>query len=321
MTRALGETLDNASISLRGLGAASWVDKLVNKHWQELIEAAPDGAVPIAETVSRRGKVTLTEYGCGHYGCVLPTVDDNVVMKITSDESEAFFVACALGRAGLDEGLAQYMAIRAFPVGTLHKGRRVFVLWREAARDVGTKPPKPWGYDTQKDDYLRRSVNEVQGLLWAFQSSARVVREAHLAVKKRPDAAELLELASQATDDGWDWAAENFEDLTKFSARYEPVIARKLRGMKQPQRYGYALAVCRQAAEHMENTYLSDLVGGALSFYLEKGLLLADVHENNLGRVDRVDEDGRPNSPLVITDPGHAVALDERWREVIIKEL
>jgi len=48
------------------------------------------------------------------------------------------------------------------------------------------------------------------------------------------------------------------------------------------------------------------LVGQALDFYLERGLLLADVHANNVGEVTR---DGYHGPILVITDPGHLVRV------------
>jgi hypothetical protein len=48
-------------------------------------------------------------------------------------------------------------------------------------------------------------------------------------------------------------------------------------------------------------------VGEALAHYLENGILLADVHSNNLG----LDSEGE----VLITDPGHAVEFHPRWAD------
>jgi hypothetical protein len=49
-------------------------------------------------------------------------------------------------------------------------------------------------------------------------------------------------------------------------------------------------------------------VGLALLGYLDAGVLVADVHEGNVGHVQR---DGR--DLVVITDPGHAAVLPSPW--------
>jgi hypothetical protein len=66
-----------------------------------------------------------------------------------------------------------------------------------------------------------------------------------------------------------------------------------------------------------------DRVGQALSYYLERGLLLTDVHAGNIGKITR---DGCEVN--VITDPGHAtdlLHLDEEtaleWKNCVIPEL
>lgn len=58
------------------------------------------------------------------------------------------------------------------------------------------------------------------------------------------------------------------------------------------------------------NNPMSQQVGAALAFYLDNDILLADVHPNNVGTVKRDDEYDE-QTLWVITDPGHAVFLDE----------
>ena len=71
----------------------------------------------------------------------------------------------------------------------------------------------------------------------------------------------------------------------------------------------------------MENTNHASEVGAALGFYLNEGILLADVHRQNIGQVTRADSDYGPQTYTVITDPGHAVPLDRKWANVQVPEL
>ena len=57
------------------------------------------------------------------------------------------------------------------------------------------------------------------------------------------------------------------------------------------------------------NTDVVYPIGTALGHYIDEGILLADVHLNNIGR-------NIENDQLIITDPGHAVEFHPRWTEL-----
>lgn len=314
----LGETLDDAGIQLQGLGALggpAWVDRVLTKHWDAIVAATPDGAVPVLEHVGKT-KLAGRALGCGHYGCVLPTADDNIVCKVTSDATEAAFVAGALDLGDIPEGMVQYVKIVAVPSDS-HRGRPVFVLWREAARDVGGT----WGLP--KDGYGKRMHQEILPLIYLFKDAAAEARKAlQSAEKNRRGMADFRRRADQAESWAHDRAMDWWVDLTE-ARRFGPALTvkQKLLGMSQDRRFALGLALCREAALHLENTPEIDLVGSALSHYLDKGVLLADVHGGNIGMVDRADDAGRASPQRVITDPGHAVPLDDRWQSVTIEEL
>jgi hypothetical protein len=83
------------------------------------------------------------------------------------------------------------------------------------------------------------------------------------------------------------------------------------------------LRECETLAEIMEHTFMSSRIGEALGFYLDNGMLLADVHANNVGVVTRppdteYDEEHNVN---VVTDPGHMVPLDPKWLDVQVPQL
>lgn len=73
------------------------------------------------------------------------------------------------------------------------------------------------------------------------------------------------------------------------------------------QRLAAALRLCRISLESMTGTAYGYTVAEALLHYLEHGMLLADVHLQNMGHVMR---DGVET--LVITDPGHSVLMPAR---------
>lgn len=83
-----------------------------------------------------RGKVSarLKEFGCGSYGCVLPTLDPKIVLKVTSDETEAEF-ASKLSQSLVVPIVVNYKLAMSLPIK--RQGRRVYLLWRESADDVG----------------------------------------------------------------------------------------------------------------------------------------------------------------------------------------
>ncbi|MCP4244659.1 MAG: hypothetical protein GY772_29300 [bacterium] len=89
----------------------------------------------------RDAKPALVEYGCGYFGCVMPTHAPNVVLKLTTDKSEALFanLAASLGDKQ-PPGIVKYFAVvklrgvTAKPDGDDHD---VYLLWREEAYDVG----------------------------------------------------------------------------------------------------------------------------------------------------------------------------------------
>ena len=84
-------------------------------------------------------------------------------------------------------------------------------------------------------------------------------------------------------------------------------IAQRFKGAKQ---IAVALKACEVIAVAMEtSSYFGHSVGTVLGYSLDNGMLLADVHQHNVGQVKRKDNAYEPI--WVITDPGHAVFLEE----------
>jgi len=301
-----------------GLGETAWVDRHLGLAWDRVRSAVPkEDWLPQVIDEEGIAKTSFAEYGCGHYGCVMPTYDDKVVMKLTSDATEAFFVAAALSMDDPNawNGLTEYYAIYRLRAG-FHRRRPIYVLWREASHAVGITAighalgaeKDPYADqstpEARRARYIERSLVQMGDYMLQFKESAAKVRDT---LKRSKDPYALIEETQTWEQWAWNEVSSDYGDNTW--------VFNNTRGA---QRIAAHLRACQQVAELMEHTYLSDAVGEALGFFLENGLLLADVHLNNIGLVYREDYDG---DRVVITDPGHAVPLIERWDEVVIEEI
>jgi hypothetical protein len=118
-------------------GNPAWVTKILAKNYVDLEEEVPPKWLPkITKASASAGKLTATmkEYGCGAYGCVLPTLDPRVVLKLTTDTTEAEF-AHGLADKLSRPVVVKYHLTRALP--DRYRGRDAFLLWRDSADQVG----------------------------------------------------------------------------------------------------------------------------------------------------------------------------------------
>lgn len=273
------------------LGRTPWVDRNVRSFWDRIAEHVPPEWMPLQEPGR---KFSVEEYGCGHYGCVTPTNDPNVVFKLTSDVTEAQFVAMALTLSDT-EGIVEYYKIFALADAT-HRGRQLFVLWRQAAKDIGLlydatylsgRNAEKYGYDAYDIRNLREGTKHLQLFLnWAGEARDKINKTLKRAGPERRE--ETL--------------AAIWREYEKASYDADP---RHYRGLP---RIGVALTKCWGLAQLIGSTATVYPVGLALERYIDKGILLADVHLNNIGR----DKENN----LLITDPGHAVVFHPRWTHI-----
>lgn len=300
---------------MTGLGETPWVDRNLQLAWERIRAVAPGGAasMPVVERYRGRGKVVVQEFGCGHYGCVMPTSVPGVVVKLSSDPTEAFFIAAAL-ELGFDPydnaGIVRYYAVYQL-ANAFHRQRPLFVLWREEAFDVGFPTQTQWGRTAvhSREAFEQRRDKQLLRYLDFFKTHANSARER---LKRSDDpivvAAEALWLGDRVAGEVW-WESEGLGPQIERGGRVPVVraVARHLRA-------------CAIVAEMMENTDGAVEIGRTLGYYLSEGLLLADVHGNNVGKVERHD-DAYDGEVRVVTDPGHAVPLLPRWDAVTIEEI
>ena len=269
----------------------AWVDRALTKHWDAL-EAAVG-----AELLPREKHGVMEELGCGAYGCVLPTFSEGVVLKITTDASEAHFAAAAMQLVVQDgwwpPGIVEYY--NALALSEKYQSADVYLLWREEAHHVGLLAAP----DPTESQVMRVAFGGAPD----FPSPKRYLQ--HWDSKQVSDFTSSLYaflLLSNEVMDGMDDARQQGYDmavvLSDFPAGYERELMTKL----------------QRAADHIAALDVGSSVGVALRYYLDKGLLLADVHPGNIGEVgDPGDED---DWDFAITDPGHMVPLEPGWLSV-----
>lgn len=287
-----------------GLGETTWVDKHMTSAWSRIAEHVPADWMPQTTSITPK-RTSVREYGCGHYGCVMPTSVEGLVCKLTSDVSEAKFVSAYLAMGGKNElakrgyegGIVDYKKILALRDQT-HRGRPLFVLWRSEAFHIGflAAAAASWGHESQLkqlrdmgfDEYQLRPMREAMRQLDDFKTNADKAREGILRILKK----------GGVLQQRLEWREGV---LSKVWAAFE--------GGNNPERLFSSVSSylhqCQMIAQEMANTDVIYPVGSVMDHYLDEGLLLADVHLNNVGL------DGDRN--VVITDPGHVIAINPRW--------
>jgi len=116
-----------------------WVTGLLAKHFEFLEENVPAQWLPKLTNVAggkRAEKITaaMKEYGCGAYGCVLPTLDPKVVLKVTTDDTEYQFAKDIAHRLAVQVTVEYQLAM---DIPEKYKERSVYLLWRDSADHVG----------------------------------------------------------------------------------------------------------------------------------------------------------------------------------------
>jgi len=155
---------------MNSLEAPPWVERAIRGTWQQIEDIVGRDMMPRVED----------EFGCGRYGCVMPTLQaSDTVVKLTSDVTESFFVAHLLDKDLQPEsGLVHYDRIIGIP-GTYY-GRPLFLIWRDEAFDVGAIPDiiSPGsGPHADVEPWRRRAYQEGYRYMQHFRFAAADVRD------------------------------------------------------------------------------------------------------------------------------------------------
>lgn len=120
------------------VGNPAWATEAIADAWEMIAENLPPRWLPKMDHVRGVGAQSITarvkEYGCGAYGCAFPTGDPAIVMKLTTDNTEAEFAAKYANHLVAPVCVEYHAVIR---LKAQHQGRQVYLLWRESAEHVG----------------------------------------------------------------------------------------------------------------------------------------------------------------------------------------
>lgn len=271
-----------------------WVDRAVFRT-PEIFRTVPAEWQPVELYPAH------AEHGLGAYGAVLPTYDPRVVLKLTTDESEAGLAAYLVGLraqgvtfAGLvgfyqvePLGVQEHVLPPGYTPGQTPQAEvwPMWAMWREAVRPL-----------TEHDNFeVLQALSDFQHgthhLIWPWrQWFEQYAQQGYSA----PEHAQHLRAAWQHRD----------PDLT-LSDDYE-------RWHTQARQLGLAPVVARLVVlydelvqDHLEPVPELRLLARSLLDLLRYGVLICDAHWGNAGWAER--DSGE--TPLVLSDVGQAVAL------------
>ncbi len=271
----------------------AWTDAILFDFCDSIKRAAKKHNLPQPILDSDCKIEDRSELGEGVYGVVWTTEAADCAFKLSTDSSEAHFIQTAidLRRKGIADpaGIVDYRAVFALPVQ--HDDLDVFAIWREQATHVGLpceipKSDKEMISFVNLLDKFYNTSDTVFALAFAEQTEYSDMNQYFAWIKERVDLANIL------IDGG----------KLPYDSTFAKLLARC-----------YKLAI-----EIEESGEPGRHIGHALRTYFENGILLCDVHGNNVGTVDRT---GRCRESWVLTDPGHALILSKHISDTKIEML
>ena len=252
----------------------AWANGVIERVWHTLQAETPQW-MPRLDMLQAKGDNELVgdvrEFGCGFYGCVYPTVDPRVVMKITTDDTEAEF-ASELAPTLIHPVCTAYYKV--VELNLKHDGRNIYILWRQEAHLVGE---------------ILEAIDEAQG------------REAH------DQAFQLIWMQHKNAEIAYQILKGRRKALLGMKAYTDELTTRQLSTLKSADASKaikeWVASVADLAVSGIPQ--LSVLFGNILDVFHKQQILFGDLHVGNLGAVHAPEGGVR----WVITDPGHIAVI------------
>jgi len=209
-----------------------------------------------------------------------------------------------------------------------YRKRPIYAVWRQEAESVGIPRIFQMGFKNLVGDPnegievewrdtpifyhehldMQQFFNEIGAFSWCADKARGVLKNA-------VDPWLSLQKAKELKD--WAWQLTGGVDFTVQKRPSTPDWESLLRRVTGPYRLAAAISTCEKIAFWMNtSSRFGSTIGTAFEFYLDKGILLADVHKDNVGVIEYRDEFAtRRSTTWAITDPGHAVFLTTEYGE------
>jgi hypothetical protein len=230
----------------------------------------------------------------GSFGQVFATGDTNIVLKITADVSEAAFAKVGLESQAWPDGVVQYFAVYELPdtdninlpqLGPRRRAKRAFALWRESIT-----PNSGWQLPALIDAITRKARIECYDRYPAHEATLETIEKfvANLNVAF-PRARAIMRRHAQSAPYGAWWS-----DIPRGE---QDAISVDRQVVKVAGALGDVDKMVKAAA--CSNDKQTHILAEAIGYFMDNGMLLADVRAPNTGTIKRFGED-----LLVISDPG-----------------
>lgn len=259
-----------------------WSNRLLADNWDEIVRTVGAGCAP---KIKRGRPLRAVEYGTGKYGVVIPSNRPGIVIKITSDNTEARFVEAMLRLPHQPPGVIQYHALYKLGVRRYVKRGRiktdpVYIIWRDEAYRIGC-----W----RNHKGARKLATYLHAYMEYAYPAARIIWDSQRDI--RHSAMRLRR-----------------SKYPKRSVDRQHINERKIKAeIRKHHSSADRLAYCISYAESISYRLAVDGFGkeiGALLYdMIRHGVLMADVHSNNIGY------NRKKGGQLVITDPGNIAFL------------
>lgn len=258
-------------------------DAIISSHRDRIVE------------VTSRAWLPQEILGCGRYGCVYSTLDPNVVCKVSTDPTEYMFIDLAMRLGEWPEGIVRYYQILELPIK--HEHGDAFVVWREAAFDVGGVLTTHRDTSDSERHQIKNlhfnlivllfATNSIKSVLLGSSNTIQMVKS----VNRRTNYIKYLRKLFPNNPD-----IDPYEVEELIEAITNPL-----------EELSFSLQMAKFIIDRMRKDSLSYHIAEALDFYMRRGITFADIHSDNIGKVHREDL----GTIVVITDPGHAVLLSD----------
>lgn len=216
-----------------------------------------------------------------------------------------------------------------------HYQRPVYLIWRDEAYHIGAlnsmereahdihRSGRVW--DRVRSQYRKATSADYENarymiegveMILKFKTHAhevrRLLKKGPLTIRKQLST-QALEMHGRAQ--WWHLGSES----TNHSLYDTLQTAQRYRGV---ERLAVHLATCAHLATIMScNNPITSSIGAVMGYFINEEILLADVHLNNIGRIEYDPDENPGDMCWGITDPGHAVWLTSKWDNITIPNI
>lgn len=314
--------MDIADFLPRGVGlgdlgdlgiAFAAVERVINAAFPQLYDLIEEKYLPV-ERPNPRGRVRHFEnFGCGLFGCVLPTSAPGVVFKITADPSEIVYIEEVYTdkerfTAGPPEGVTKFLFYLPFPENITYQRQPVYAVWREEVQRPGGLADdwKELDGETQIAALRLIDIKSAWTYVWSYLTSVK------------PQHRMAFWNAVYAARPAAKQAVDRLDMSTPFYARnvLDPYLGRLTAG-EDDVNLATRIEFGRRSVEIAVTEPKLGLAKYALYYLMNQEMYICDGHLNNLGLAPRA---GHPQ--WVFSDVGQTLDLMNpgNWVRAHIRE-